>query len=620
MVSRERIISKNDVITSELIERMPQMVRWFDPSVLLKIIRPVFISAIFGTYADRRLIQAALDNAVPEKLVARCDVRQHLEIDGEGALWMDFVADLGDGFDPTYAIAYLLAQPALKINDIICPRGSFLVLGGDQVYPDASRKSYEERLRVPYGWAFPDDSDPKAKHPLFYAIPGNHDWYDGLDLFLAYFCKEKPGKLGNWRSNQRRSYFAIQLTEKWWLWGVDIQLSEYVDTPQEDYFSLIASNMPKGSNIILCTAVPGWFKLDDIDDKSNNSLGYFTAIARKATEKDSNQNKELNVALVLSGDTHHYSRYVAENQKTQFITAGGGGAFLHPTHQLKSRIDGRWNDKKETILLGKNEPSKSGEKTEEACYPSRSRSRLLVLKNLFFAGLNWKFSGMLGGLYAVLGLMSLMWNDLSTFSAVFTNPFWWAAVLLFWYVFKTYAMDSSWIWKGEAFSSFKPESRKFILGTIHAGAHAIAFTWLTVYLFNWVGMTIGLDFWTWGFNALFLTSVVLAGGALAGTIFGVYLLLTCLVLGTHADHAFSALSSNRYKHFLRLRIHADTVTVFPIGLDTVPNRKGWKVNQQIGNSSRVLPVEDLKALFIEQPIIVTAGKPNTVQAEKPLPT
>lgn len=32
-------------------------------------------------------------------------------------------------------------------------------------------------------------------------------------------CEEKPWHLGAWHFYQRRNYFAVQITETWWLWA-----------------------------------------------------------------------------------------------------------------------------------------------------------------------------------------------------------------------------------------------------------------------------------------------------------------------------------------------------------------------------------------------------------------
>jgi hypothetical protein len=71
-------------------------------------------------------------------------------------VWIDWVADLGDGFDSTYAVASLLARKELNVGDVPLPRGQALVMGGDEVYPKATRQAYTNELRQPYAWAAPD--------------------------------------------------------------------------------------------------------------------------------------------------------------------------------------------------------------------------------------------------------------------------------------------------------------------------------------------------------------------------------------------------------------------------------------------------------------------------------
>ncbi|MEY9590865.1 hypothetical protein ABIA06_003156 [Bradyrhizobium yuanmingense] len=74
---------------------------------------------------------------VPETTFENEDDRPPTQFnrDKDDALWIDFVADLGDRFDATFAIASLLSQEQLKIDEKSLPRGQLLVMGGDEVYP-----------------------------------------------------------------------------------------------------------------------------------------------------------------------------------------------------------------------------------------------------------------------------------------------------------------------------------------------------------------------------------------------------------------------------------------------------------------------------------------------------
>ena len=45
---------------------------------------------------------------------------------------------------------------------------------------------------------------------------------------------ERPGS--PWTLHQTRSYFAVELPEQWWVWGLDVGLDDKVDYHQLDYF------------------------------------------------------------------------------------------------------------------------------------------------------------------------------------------------------------------------------------------------------------------------------------------------------------------------------------------------------------------------------------------------
>lgn len=596
---------RSNAVSEDDIRIMPNMVRWFDPGVLLTILKPVLISKVFGDYADRRLMQAALDNQSAEEQFLNADIRNRLPRDEEGRLWVDFIADTGDGFASTYTVAWLQSQPKLSVGGVETQRGELLLLGGDQVYPDATYSNYMNRFKRVFEWAYPDSGEPDdVKHPPVFAIPGNHDWYDGLNYFLAFFCSVKPWKLGNWRAIQRRSYFAARVADNVWVWGTDIQLSENVDSPQAEYFRGIAKQMPMGSLIILMTAVPGWYAPTE---RGFNCLGYIEKIAHKA-------DRNLSVPLVLSGDVHHYARYECKEVGTQFITCGGGGAFLHATNTLPKETHGSWGDKKGKVRSISLAEVGEGDSKRSACYPSLGQSHELLVGLYKSPFRNWKFGGLLGALYAMAGLTSLMWNDLGSLKDLFSNAVWlvWTAIYVL--VFVGYSDRADWSFDGRKILESEGKLAKllrarghWILGGIHGLAHVAAMTIVGRTIFEYLSKTHEIPFWSWAFNLCFIPAVVVVGGLLAGAVFAAYLYVSCRYLGVHANDALSAQSLDKFRGFLRMSISDNEIVVYPVGVDDVAQKRQWKPNpEQLG--SKVVPVVPIVTRLIEPAIRVSVPK------------
>ena len=59
----------------------------------------------------------------------------------------------------------------------------FVVVSSDVVYPTGAMKDYESRFWLPF----------KGVTKPVYAIPGNHDWYDALEGFVATFFEPRGG-------------------------------------------------------------------------------------------------------------------------------------------------------------------------------------------------------------------------------------------------------------------------------------------------------------------------------------------------------------------------------------------------------------------------------------------
>ena len=195
---------------------------WLDPVDITRTGLLTFLAGLFGSFADKRETLAALYPSDDNDLVF--DWTKGLD-----DIWFDYIGDTGDGWNPTYSIAYLAGQDTLQVDPATggkpiqpLPRGSFMVLGGDQVYPVASPDNYRNRFEGPFFAGRPQSYDETKRIPV-YALPGNHDWYDGLTSFIRLFC-HKDRWVGQWTATQSRSYFVLKLPHHWWVWGLDVQL------------------------------------------------------------------------------------------------------------------------------------------------------------------------------------------------------------------------------------------------------------------------------------------------------------------------------------------------------------------------------------------------------------
>jgi hypothetical protein len=621
----------------------PQMTRWFGLGLLARLAWRVAISELFGQYADNRLMIAALDTVSDQVQVERAVAHAPggkdfaFKPDAEGALWIDYVADLGDGFDSTYAIASLLARETLIVGGRTTQRGRLLVMGGDEVYPTATSDNYHRKLRDPYDWAWPDRNPKSDKGPLVFAVPGNHDWYDGLVLFLGQFTRKQRLHLGGWRTRQNRSYFALKLTETWWLWGVDAQLDDTIDQPQRDYFAAIAAAMPDDVNVILCGPEPGWLYTGK---PGSQSLAVYDLIGNTLREI----RPHARIPLVLSGDTHHYSRYRAEKTGTHFVTSGGGGAFLHPTHQLADEIAINTAVERKGKRRRESVEQRAAERNQErelkwarpdrllalqkdagagaaAAYPSREESAKLLRGVLAFAPLNWSFAGALGVAYALAHWLAMPTN------VVFSGLALWALMALA-------------LWR----YTRRQEGPRAGIGAIcvaHAAAHAACFVVLSMAIARYGGQhkamfdhaaRLSQSAWTFVLDAIapvsqqfrenfapFLgglaecAAMTAVGGVFAGCVFGAYLYVTSRWCDINHNDAFSAMRRNSHRHFLRIRIEGDEATIYPVGLDRTPARKEWRLRMDETSSDPDDPsvyfVEGgLACRLIETPVVVRAKR------------
>jgi len=583
------------------IKRMP-MVKWFDIGQLASTGIKVIFSTIIGEQSDKRIIQA-LASSRKEFY----DYSFHYDNDGNNFklnkekpredIWIDYVSDLGDGWNPTYNVAYCVSNPELELvnygNKIITKRGQVLVFGGDEVYPTPSKDAYYKRLIVPYEAAFGDDAP--AEKPHVFAIPGNHDWYDGLAAFTRVFCSDLDRTFAGWFTRQRRSYFALKLPSGWWLLGSDGQLQSDIDTPQIEYFRNVAEkHMHLGDKVILCISQPNWIyahkykKYDETYDESD--LIYL--------QSEILSKKNIDVKVFLSGDYHHYRRHEENkakdrNAKVQKITAGGGGAFLHPTNDIDVSLiseDYGGNKKsKRTFSLKKS-------------YPDIETSKKLAFRDLLFLFLNPGF----GIVTAVLYLLTT-WLVGATIHFSAPADFWDIFILTA-KAFKNNPVVAVWIiLVFGAFIMFTDTHSKIYKwggGFLHCMAHMIAIFyigWGSLYLATYL---FGNDTF---FQFIFAFALVFWLGWIAGSIImGIYLFISMYFFGRHNEEAFSALKIQDYKNFLRLHIAIDgTLTIYPVKINKVARRwRNRREDEKDRISSYIVPEDGSGAELIEDPVIL----------------
>jgi hypothetical protein len=272
-------------------------------------------------------------------------------------VWVDFLADTGDcpavsaAVGRLWTAVYELPDPCRPGEFLRAPRGDLLLFGGDTAYPVASAREIHDRLCVPFNRALAARRDGRPR--VVMGIPGNHDWYDGLDGFARIFRKrlgeiapeqehgsvvfDRESKLGHvaeWAEKfvvgkhvtkrktlvldgyspvQYASYFLLPLAPRLHLYGIDRQLRA-LDFRQRKYFAHWRAAHQDAAPVFL-THDPVYTFSDP------NPPGL--AVARALELRP-----ERERYLFLAGDIHHYER-IKVGESTH-VTAGGGGAGLHP--------------------------------------------------------------------------------------------------------------------------------------------------------------------------------------------------------------------------------------------------------------------------------------------------
>ena len=536
---------------------MPQEpTRWLVPKLLALIGVQVALSTKFAEFFDRRDAHAgALAHLTAathagakrdggkrdgESRWSMLETEQGFDFTGAEELWLDYVADSGDGFDATTTIAYLAARDTLTLptpagagraETHATEAGAVLVFGGDQAYPFATMQEYRNRLIGPFRSVLPWTWRPR----WLFAIPGNHDWYDGLASFVKQFCQGRW--IGGWRTTQTRSYFALALPHDWHLWAVDVALGTDIDTGQLDYFEERAHALEPGAQIVLCAAKPTWITTHHDDPTAPDVLEYFqrTVIGDRAA-----------LRLTLSGDLHHYARYTATDSETKII-AGGGGAYLTPTHHLTTPVRHPTPDSPPA------EPGQPPKRFElKHVFPSTNESRRLRRRIFGQIYHNQGFFLVTAAVYALVAMAvpvdrifaSPTAARLQTVAALLPVTLAGLGLFTVLYAFTASAQVS--------------RRRKRAAAALHTLLHLAVVVGVVDLLLHLSGIA-AADPW--------MRAVL--GGAV-GALLGALVVAVYLWIADHAqvnsNELYAGCANEAYKNFLRLHIDHTGLTVYPIGV------------------------------------------------------
>jgi MFS family permease len=239
------------------------------------------------------------------------------------------------------ASQYAVVAPMLAT----CEDTDFMVIDSDVIYPAGDINDYIDGFFLPY---------ERYRSPI-YAIPGNHDWYDGLNGFMFHFCGAEPlppvayrggsytwkqrlaqtlwrkpsppnlpellyerraraqleqqGAEATWEPAQPAPYFTLD-TPSLLIVCVDTGITGKLDREQGDWLRDVSRDpRPK----LLITGKPiyvdGDYRPGEIDWGPDDYAGLYDEVGRLRTVDDIVREPAHRYVAVIGGDIHNYQRY-----------------------------------------------------------------------------------------------------------------------------------------------------------------------------------------------------------------------------------------------------------------------------------------------------------------------
>jgi Calcineurin-like phosphoesterase len=342
---------------------------WFNPGMLFKSRNDVLARHLSDPVPEER---AAWTSGLSDE-----DLTVDLSTDTDRFSFL-VLGDTGEGDHSQYALVPSLLSRA---DDT-----AFLLICSDVLYPIGDVNDYGTKFYRPYsGYPGP-----------IYALPGNHDWYDGLFAFMYHICgrrsmpdlpkTNRSGLRAAAASRDARAGAPSDVVSRQW----NRSLRRFVRThlwrraarPEERLLSAMAAEraLPsqrqpapqRGPYFVLDTAELRLVCIDtgivgNIDTEQGKWLLRVSADRRPKillTGKpllvdgevhgcpilgepsgyrsvlDVVHDESFRYIASIGGDTHNYQRYPVHlgSRTVQHVVSGGAGAFMHATH-LIDKID-----------------------------------------------------------------------------------------------------------------------------------------------------------------------------------------------------------------------------------------------------------------------------------------
>ncbi|GLY87332.1 metallophosphoesterase family protein [Actinoallomurus iriomotensis] len=320
---------------TDLMPDRVQNLSWLNPAVLWRSRNDV-LARRFGDPTNderRRWVARQLGAGAPSDFA--------IPRDDPSSFSFMVLGDTGEGDAPQYAVV----PGFLKMSEDT----RFAVIASDVIYPTGSVNEYGPKFFRPY----------KDYDAPIYAVPGNHDWYDGLGGFMRIFCgapelppEGRPRLLSRawWRrlfwknpdvpdetllaeaeSLRSRPEQRAGQPGPYWMMdagpiriiGIDTGILGGIDREQGAWLRKVSEG-PKPK--ILITGKPLY-----VDGAHHPG-----PIEGGGTVDEIVQDPACNYVAAIGGDIHNYQHYPVKvgDRTIEYVVSGGGGAFMHATHTI----------------------------------------------------------------------------------------------------------------------------------------------------------------------------------------------------------------------------------------------------------------------------------------------